>query len=536
MFKKLSRHAAVAFIFLFLTLGQQYLFYYVKNLPIIWLTPGKYFGIFAFLFAATFIRSFALKLWFLGFVFFLNFFQMAHLSYFGTQILPSEIYLLFTQMGEIKGTLLVEFEHVLIPLIFTLVPTLVGYKVLKKITDLYFTSVIGFLFIVYLIYNPVRTLVTGNTWGRQPSTRELTGMNVYLAFSYFTGRILPKKLFDHNNSEQSNSSTNLTLTPRKNASWDKIIFILGESLSPHHMSLYGYQQPTTPFLDSQKSNPDFFYTIGLAGGVSTDIAVAFLMNLGFGDGGSLKAAKGQQCLFKLAKTNHYSTHFLSAQNAEQLRYIIPYLCSSSLDDFRSLEQISPQTVDHQAADDKDLLPELKKLLALDSKQFIILHQRGSHAPWERRSTEMNRRFPHTDKIGYYNNSVVEFDLFMKGINAIAQTSNKKTLIIYVSDHGEAMGQDGKWGHGQLIKAAFEIPVIIMSFNHKLPDVVKKLPTFIPHYNLSLFMADSLGFEVNQPIHNQPKDYVIYGNDIDGFAGKAAISFTGDGTYDFKVIE
>jgi len=30
--------------------------------------------------------------------------------------------------------------------------------------------------------------------------------------------------------------------------------------------------------------------------------------------------------------------------------------------------------------------------------------------------------------------------------------------------------------------------------------------------------------------------VIYGNDIDGFAGKAEILFKPDNTYDFKVID
>src|SRR5262249_34365495 len=152
------------------------------------------------------------------------------------------------------------------------------------------------------------------------------------------------------------------------------IVVLGESLTPRHMQLFGFRRPTTPFLTSKKDEDNFFFTKGLSGGVSTDIAVAFFMNLGFGSGGSLKAAKGDQCLFKLAKMKGLKTDFLSIQSAEQLRYITPYLCASSLERVRSLEDIAPQTADHQAARDRDLLPALNELVKAPGKDFIIVHQ------------------------------------------------------------------------------------------------------------------------------------------------------------------
>lgn len=533
MIKKLSRHLLLALIFLVLTLCQQYLFYYVKGLPIVWLTLGKYLGVYAFLLAATFIRPYPVRYFFLSFVFLLNYFQMAHLSYFGTQILPNGMYLLITQWDEIAGTIFVEIQHILIPLIFTLVPAVIGWFALKKTKDLYGTKVIGILFALYFIYNPARTFITGNTWGRQPSTRELAGMNVYLSFSYFMGRILPAKIAQGSTAEVKNASTELILTPSK-PQWDNIVVVLGESLTPHHMSLFGYEKPTTPFLLSQIDDPNFFHTIALSGGVSTDISVAFLLNMGFGEAGALMASKGKHCVFKLAKEMQYTTHFMSSQSAEQLRYIAPFLCASSLDDYKSLEDISPETVDHQAADDKVLLPYLEKILAFDAKQFVIVHQRGSHGPWEKRSNIGNRRFPHDNKVGHYDNSIVEFDLFMQELFKLLAKNKKKTLMLYLSDHGEAMGQEGRWGHGQLIRPAFEIPLLIRAFNAELPPRTRMIPKYLPHYNISLFLAEAIGYTPDQDYITPVKDYVIFGNDIDGFAGKAAISFNPDGTYDFKV--
>ncbi len=536
MFKKLLKHISIAWIFLILTLSQQYLFYYFQEIPIVWLSFGKYLGFFAFFLSATFIKPFLVRYFYLSLIFTLNFFQMAHLSYYGTQILPNELILLFTQIHEIQGTLAVESHHFFIPLIFTLIPTSLGLYALKKSKIPYGSPILGILFTLYFIYNPVRTFITGNTWGRQPSTRELSGMNVYLSTSYFLGKILPAKLMKTSPEVTTNSSTELSFTKHESPTWDKVIVVLGESLTPHHMSLFGYKKPTTPYLESLKNDPRFFYTTGLSGGVSTDIAVAFFLNLGFGEAGSLKTARGNHCLFRLAKENKFSTYFFSTQSSEQLRYIAPYLCSSSLSELKSLEDISPETTDHQAAFDQDLFRPFSKIFSSDERQFIILHQRGSHAPWELRSRKEAQIFPHHEKTNHYDNSVVEFDLFMKKLDTMVSGSKKKILTIYVSDHGESLGVNGEWGHGRLNYPSFEVPVLIHAFNADLPLNTRALPKFIPHYSLALYISEALGQKPNQSPTDLPKDYTIYGPDIDGFAGKAKILFRPDHTYDFKVID
>jgi glucan phosphoethanolaminetransferase (alkaline phosphatase superfamily) len=531
MLKKLIPHLLVAAGFFILTLAEQYIFYYAKGLQIIWLDAGKYLAFYLFFVIATFIKPNGLRLFFLSALFILGAFQLGHVSYFGTQVLPTELWLIFTQPGEINGVLLEELQHVLIPLGFLIVTSALAYLLYKKRPLNYGSKWVGIIFIIYAVYNPVRTYVTHNTWGRQPSTRELAGMNVYLSVSYFLGRILPFKLNKETGPESRNTSVHLAFTKGKPSEWQNIVFILGESLSPHHMSLFGYERPTTPFLDTLKDNPNFLYLEGLSGGVSTDISVAFFMNVGFGEAGAMKAAKGQHCLFKLAKDEGFETHFLSVQSAEQLRYIAPYLCAKSLDDYQALEDVSPETKDLMAADDRVLFPHFEKILASSGKKkFIMLHQRGSHGPWAARSKPEDRKFPHDSKINHYDNSVVEFDLFMQKLYGVLEKTPGKTLVIYVSDHGEALGQNNRWGHGQLIRPAWEIPVLMMSFHAKLPESAKKLPKNTPHYNIALFLAEQMGLRPNMSPFTIPTDYVIYGNDIDGFAGSVSIQMKNDGTY------
>lgn len=538
MLQKFRNHAYLALVFFILSLAQQYGFYAFKGFPIVWLTFGKYLSVFIFFFIFTFTPRPSLRFLILSFLLILNFFQMGHLSYFGTQVLPNEIFLFFAEYQEIAGTVSAELSHILIPLMFTLVPMAIGLFFIRKFKNVYTFKLVPVIVAVYFIYNPVRTYVTGNTWGRQPSTRELSGMNLYLSASYCLGKIVPRKLESKRYSVQENESMRLKLEKLANSEWDNVIVILGESLSPNHMSLYDYNKPTTPFLSSLKTSPNFFHTIALSSGVSTDISVAFFLNLGYGEAGGLKAAKGEHCLFKLAKETGFSTHFLSVQSSEQLRYIAPYLCTAYLDDYRSLENISPATVNDQAAFDQELLPKLNELLETKTKKFIMLHQRGSHAPWALRYRPIAAKFASEGKdkrISDYDNSVVEFDLFWKELDQLLSKKKTKNLVIYLSDHGESLGESNRYGHGFLLPTSFEVPLIIQAYNHELPDRTKDLPRYIPQYNLSLYLARELGWNTNQSPNTLMNDYVIYGNDIDGFAGKAAISFGPGTTYSFKAI-
>ena len=538
MLKKLRNHALVALVFFILTLSQQYGFLILKGISFSWLSMGKYLAIYGFMLLFSFTPGPKLRLAVMSFYLLLNFFQMAHLSYFGTQVLPVEIYLLFAEFHEITGTIGTETHHVLIPLALTLLPLWLGNLAIKKWPVPLSFKIVPVLVALFLLYNPARTYVTGNNWGRQPSNRELTGMNLYLSLSYFMGKILPAKMEKKKYSLEENESLKLKLEKQEHSDWDNIIVVLGESLSPDHMSLFGYKRPTTPFLETLKNTPHFYATKGLSSGVSTDISVAFFLNMGYGEAGGLKAAKGEHCHLRLAKKMGFSTHFLSAQSADQLRYIAPYLCSAYLDDYRPLEEISPATKDANAAVDGELIPKLRDLLGKKSQNFVILHQRGSHGPWELRSRPENKKFTAAEvdsRINDYDNSVVEFDLFWKELHTYMLTLKSKTLVVYLSDHGEAAGRENRFGHGFLSPSSFEIPMMFFSYNHPLPERTKELPHFLPQYNFSLYLARQIGWQTNQNPFTTMTDYMIYGNDIDGFAGKAEIKFTSIHSYDFKVI-
>jgi glucan phosphoethanolaminetransferase (alkaline phosphatase superfamily) len=534
--RELRGNIILGFSFLILTLTQQYLFFAIKGSPIAWLSPGKTFGFLLFFIAATFVREKITRFVLLHFILVANFFQMVHVSFFGTQVLPFEIFLLFSQMGEIQGSVLGEPIHLIIPLTLTLVPLASSYFLQRKWPPGKTVPVLGWLFVAYFLYNPARTFVTGNSWGRQPSVEHLGGFNIYLSMSYFAGKILPHKLLEKSE-EVKNSSTELTVKGKTVSDWDKIIVVLGESHSPHLMSLFGYPKETTPYLDSLKDNPNFYSGLGLSTGVSTDISVAFFMNLGFGKAGGMKAAQGKHCLLKLARDNGFRTHFWSTQSRQQLRYIAPYICHSSLDSFRPLEDIDPEFKNEEAASDLKLLGGLEAVFAEDGKSFVVLHQRGSHSPWQYRYSAESTKFgasPGDERSFHYENSIVEFDRFWKELDQFLSKRKERVLVVYVSDHGESVGKKGRWGHGFLDTEAFEIPVIVRSYGKSLAGFLHKRPPLLTQYNVGLLIAAELGYDLNQSPEKLPQDFEIYGNDIDGFAGRALVTFEDEKKYIFKV--
>jgi glucan phosphoethanolaminetransferase (alkaline phosphatase superfamily) len=540
MLEKLKPHLILAAAFFFLILGQQYIFFLIKGMSLPGFSWYKYIFFYVLLFGFTFIKGPKTRWFFLSVLMIVTFAQMTHYSYYETPVAASEIWL-GLQVHEIGGVLAEEKQHVIISILMVLIPNIVGLFVFRKVKTTYQHIGVTLAAIALVFFFPLRTYFTGNEFGKTPSDNEPMGINLFASASFFAGKILPHKLGGGIIPADPNTSIYLKFNAYEKSPWDKVIVVVGESLSTRHMSLYGYDRPTTPFLDTLKNDPHFFSTTGISSGVNTDVSVSFFLNMTFGAPGKLKCTIGDHCIFKLAKANGFGTHFLSAQSQEQLKYIAPYLCFSYMDTYKPLEYVAPHTKNPMAANDRDLLPAFKEVLLKDSKDLVVLHQRGSHGPWSLRSFPDSKIFKangddkKSKSFADYDNSVYEFDLFMKGMMELLKSTKKKTLFIYLSDHGEALGENNRWGHGTLIRESFEVPVIIAAVNQSLPKEIKSLPPVLTQYGLGLFVTEQLGLVANQKSSEQVPDYMIYGNDIDGFAGSATLKYLPDGKYQETVI-
>ena len=126
--------------------------------------------------------------------------------------------------------------------------------------------------------------------------------------------------------------------------------------------------------------------------------------------------------------------------------------------------------------DESVLPLLDKVLSdKNQRKFIVIHLMGNHMQYKERVPEKFKIFTDIDKnfnnwqknkakiVNDYDNSVLYVDYLIGEIISKIEKENKKSYVLYFSDHGEEI-YDSKdfMGHGQsdVNKYVAEVPFII----------------------------------------------------------------------------
>jgi lipid A ethanolaminephosphotransferase len=146
----------------------------------------------------------------------------------------------------------------------------------------------------------------------------------------------------------------------------------------------------------------------------------------------------------------------------------------------SAEQYDPASCVKGECLDEALLHALdSKLPTISTDSVLVMHQMGSHGPsYYRRvpparvvfqptcATERIEKCSHEQIVNAYDNTIAYTDYILDGLIARLQQQQAKldTILIYVSDHGESLGENGLYLHGHPYAIA--------------PDVQKRVPMII----------------------------------------------------------
>lgn len=143
--------------------------------------------------------------------------------------------------------------------------------------------------------------------------------------------------------------------------------------------------------------------------------------------------------------------------------------------------------------DNIMLPELDKMLAATEKDtLVVLHTIGSHGPtyFERYTPEERLFSPTCDTkeinrcsneqlANTYDNSIVYLDqLLDKVIARLAAHPDWKSSMLYVSDHGESLGENGIYLHSTPY-------AIAPKEQTSVPMVIWLSPAWVQHKNTDL---------------------------------------------------
>lgn len=227
-----------------------------------------------------------------------------------------------------------------------------------------------------------------------------------------------------------------------------VVLVIGESARADRFGILGYERDTTPRLANEKlhilKNTKSCNTYTTAG-------IACML------------------MFEGSKSDFFSNYEPLPNYLERFGVNVLWRSNNwgqmplKITKFQQAGDIRKNATNKQNLDfDMALLYRLKdEISSLNSpKKFIVLHQSGSHGPayskkyppnFEKFSPVCNsvelKNCTKDELNNAYDNTIVWTDYFLSELIAILKSINTPSVMIYISDHGESLGENGFYLHG-----------------------------------------------------------------------------------------
>lgn len=258
----------------------------------------------------------------------------------------------------------------------------------------------------------------------------------------------------------------------------KVIFVLGESTSRHHMQLYGYNLPTTPNLSRREQAGELTAFSSVTSPHAGTMAVMRTL-FSFYDKGAAGMWYDYGNLFDILRAAGIHTAWLSNQESSGFYGSIGRTLASRCDEQAFTSHLS-HTIDLSERYDEEVLPLLDDALAGDSRtematqsDFFVVHLMGAHEDFKRRYPASFARFTAADETGgakedaasrqiraEYDNAVLYDDHIVDAI--IQRVEDQDAVVIFLSDHGEEVNDVRELvGHGDESSSwQHDVPMVI----------------------------------------------------------------------------
>lgn len=256
-----------------------------------------------------------------------------------------------------------------------------------------------------------------------------------------------------------------------------VVFHMGESVRADHLSLNGYHRNTMPLLSRESNVVSFPHATSF--GIVTRIS-----------------AIGMFTDAELSSRNPGHSSFIDLFNKHGFRTVrIMDLCGDSIHDYslgiltrncRERKQTPPL---HQTS---GMVQERTSLVMEESlkehgrgKQLYVIYNDGSHmafnypeqaARFTPASCNMDDPKAHLEEtVNAYDNSIVDLDASVHRM--IAQLKDRPAIYFYCSDHGVALGEEGKMFQGHVLPPVYRPAMFVWysdAFASRYPDMVRAL--------------------------------------------------------------
>lgn len=236
-----------------------------------------------------------------------------------------------------------------------------------------------------------------------------------------------------------------------------LVLVVGETVRAQDWGLNGYARQTTPQLAALAQSPSgpINFPHVVACGSSTEISLPCMFSpWGRANYDRDRIQHSQSLLHVL---EHAGIKTLWRDNQTGCKGVCEGLA------FESFEHGNvPEACNAEGCLDEAMLHGLAdRIAAQPGDQVVVLHQLGNHGPaYYTRYPAPFRRFTpvcetsdldrcsREEIVNAYDNAVLYTDDFLtRTIRFLGEESGRDTALIYLSDHGESLGEDGLYLHG-----------------------------------------------------------------------------------------
>lgn len=269
-----------------------------------------------------------------------------------------------------------------------------------------------------------------------------------------------------------------------------IVFVIGESHSTAHTSIYGYGLKTYPLIEEMVNNGEL---VAYSDVVTISDHTHGVMHSLFSMGDSKTDFASVPIFPSVFKAAGYRT----------ILYDNQYLVGRGVS-FLGSEDISKQNFDvrntHEFMYDGMMIDSLP---AVGQRTLVICHLMGQHYTYSDRFPARFGKFKQSDygrydrnyrqAIADYDNACLYNDFVLSSL--IDKFRDKDAVVVYVSDHGEELYEDGKSvGHGfasssRNIELQIKVPMFIWASKTYRETHPEKWTIINQHKNSPVFTDD-----------------------------------------------
>ena len=300
-----------------------------------------------------------------------------------------------------------------------------------------------------------------------------------------------------------------------------VILVVGEAARADHFSLNGYGKKTNPLLEKEELvNFSNMYSCG----TSTAESVPCMFSIFGRDSYDYEKSIGTENILDVLNRTGF-VNILWRDNNSDSKGVATRM---QYEDFRTSKN---NTVCDTECRDEGMLVGLDEYIQKHKKEdiLIVLHQMGNHGPaYYKRYPKKFEKFTPVCKSNQfeectqeeinnaYDNAILYSDYFLnKSIDFLKQyDKTHETALIYLSDHGESLGENGLYLHGLPYFMAPDSQKHVGSFIwfgeelKKEVDISKLENNSKKQYSQDNLFHTLLGlFEVQTKIYDKDKDII-----------------------------